>query len=440
MKRIFALILFMLLLSVSSLATVFQFTGFEDGSGNDGGTLSGTGSIQSTTKRTGSYALRINPTTTGTGYYTLDTHGTTGKPIAPLNTNTVYTRFYFRIATAPASAEEEMVDIQDTVANIKIGVTLTSGRVLKLYRSTNGTSLTTLLNTGSTVLSTNTWYRIEVKMTGATTATCLAALKIDGTAEFTSSSWDDSANQQIGAIDLGKVIDINGKSVDFYYDDFISNDSGYPGAGQSVIIAVNGADGNYANFTAVGQSSKWDCVDEVPTNSDTDYVQTSNTQGQKYSTSNVSYSTAGIGASDTINCVKMGAIVKRDNASFAGSLRVFLRSGSTDGAATSAFSTGSAYEYIASLASTDPATGSAWTVSAISSVQPVVEERSTTRKSRITTMFLFVDYTTAPAGPTNSQRSAGFFMIGVLSIESDHDEAPAWRSRYLQTVKEKLNA
>src|SRR5688500_3220945 len=86
---------------------LLRVCGFESGASGEIQTLGGTSSIQTTVKRTGSYALRCNPTTTATGYINI------GKPTAAgIQGNyanlTLYTGFAFRAATLPAANSEEI--------------------------------------------------------------------------------------------------------------------------------------------------------------------------------------------------------------------------------------------------------------------------------------------------------------------------------------------
>src|SRR3990172_9411218 len=89
--------------------TVHNIVGFEAGAAIETNGLNGTCSIQTTIKRTGAYALRVNPVTTATGYCDLRRHDAGFQ--ASINTATEYYRFYFYIATLPASNNEEFAVI-----------------------------------------------------------------------------------------------------------------------------------------------------------------------------------------------------------------------------------------------------------------------------------------------------------------------------------------
>lgn len=137
---------------------VVYFTGFEAGSTEPFYGAGGTYSIQTSIKKTGSYALKVNPTTTGTGY--ILTFGLTAAGIFPNNAPvTSYTKFDFYYVTKAASNDEQIFLVKDYSSGLlKLEVRLTSTGVLKVYDKD-----ASLVATGTTVLDANTWYRIEVK-------------------------------------------------------------------------------------------------------------------------------------------------------------------------------------------------------------------------------------------------------------------------------------
>src|SRR5262245_26017710 len=89
--------------------------GFETGDSSESDSTAGTFSIQGTTTRGAwsAYALRTNPTNTGTGSLRLRTRSTTGN-FTNMNVATLYTSFYIRIDTLPAASDEEFFVVLDT--------------------------------------------------------------------------------------------------------------------------------------------------------------------------------------------------------------------------------------------------------------------------------------------------------------------------------------
>lgn len=373
---------------------ILNITGFELGPSTflDGG-QSGTCAIQSTTKRTGGYALQCNPTTSATGRMTILTHSATTGALANLTNNTDrYLRFYFNFATAPASSNEQIAVILDaTVTTASLEIRLNSDGTLSAY------SGTTLLATGATVLSSGTWYRIEIKrLLGTTNAAW--ELKINGTSEI---SGTFSPGRSTGNdVRLGKNTDRNSQTIDFFYDDVVLSDSAYPGAGQCSMVVPNAA-GNYQTATRGGADSgnNWDQVNELPPNDDTDYLITDNTIDNAETEALQSAATAGV--SDTILGVKAFAVIKRDGGSN-GAVRLRVRSGSTDSDTSADVAADATYRQVARLLATDPNTSAAWTTGGIDGAEVGIVERSSANKTRMTVCGLMVDWAEPPAGPSGS--------------------------------------
>src|SRR3990167_877765 len=108
-------------------------------------------SIQSTIKRTGNYALRNNPTTTGTSYVDIQKAVPSNQAI---DLATCYYRFYFRPEVLPAANSEEFASILASSA-YKLALRIKSTGVIQAYDTT---ATTQLGSDGTTVLSTGTWY------------------------------------------------------------------------------------------------------------------------------------------------------------------------------------------------------------------------------------------------------------------------------------------
>lgn len=201
-----------------ALATI-AFTGFEAGDANEN-TITGTGEYNSSVKRTGAYSFRSNPTTTDSGYASIQTNDASGA-LANYSVATVYYRFYFRVATLPGTNPEVFVAARSASdkGTLKIN---SSGNILL------DDSTITTLDTSSIALSTDTWYRIEwivntgtsvsseVKIYDSDDATLLETLS--GTGHFGTGN-----NTQLR---VGKASNTNGETVDFYYDDVFVNPTG----------------------------------------------------------------------------------------------------------------------------------------------------------------------------------------------------------------------
>ena len=189
---------------------------------------------------------------------------------------------------------------------------------------------------------------------------------------------------------LGKTVDQNSQSCEFYYDDAHWNDAAYPGAGQVDLIKPN-ANGTYQTFTQnpVGPQH-WECCDLVPPN------------GSEYLTSTLvagDAETENLGAITSlgqINCVQAFLIGERSLGVADGSIKVRVRSATTNSDSDAVASTTTTTIY-ARLYETDPATGAAWLEAAVNALQTGGVEAGA---SNTTNMFLtgaIVDHGPAPA-------------------------------------------
>src|SRR3990167_4665140 len=103
-----------------------NLVGFESGivtANIETGFTTGTASIQSSIKRSGNYALRANPTTTGTGY--ADIRDQSVDFNKELDIATAYYRFWFRPETIPAANSEEFAAVLTATA-YKMSLRITS--------------------------------------------------------------------------------------------------------------------------------------------------------------------------------------------------------------------------------------------------------------------------------------------------------------------------
>lgn len=369
------------------MATI-NFGGIESGDLSEFSASNGTVSVDSSTVRTGGYSLKCNPTGTGTGRVNIQALSAAGASTGA-SVVTSYIRFYFRAATLPATNDEYIVVVRESGGN-KFFVSIASDGKLAAYDST-----ATLLATGTTVLSTGVWYRIEIKCgTGASAAW---EVKIDGTSEISGTGNLSTSNGN--HIRLGKAANRNGNSVEFYYDDWIWSDSAYPGVGECQMMQPDG-NGNYTAWTGT-----YTDVDEVTHDSDTTYISTS-TNGAAETVTLESAASAGI--TGTPNSVKSWAMV-RDASGIAGTaFQVRLRSGSTDND-TNSTTPGSTYELRAKIYDTDPADAGAWTLADLDSLEVGVEANAVTAH-RCTQLCVMVDYTpSVGAAAMNGPFDGGLF-------------------------------
>lgn len=381
--------------------------GFEVGT-DDLISLNGTSSIQTSTKRTGEYALRVNPAALASGDAKIGTlMAATGLYPTASGTGLLdcYVRFYFRYATKPTTTASVMAGL----AQRDQGAT---ALCFRLNLNTAGTisavnAVGTVMATGSTALSQDTWYRIEFYVQYGDSDAW--EVQINGTTEISGTGADLAAGTEDNAIALGRVVlgrpDIGIDAVDFFYDDLAVSDSAFIGAGQSVRLDAN-ADGTYTAFTAGAGAGDYTALDEYASQSgndgDTSYS-THSTNNGKESVNLVSTSTAGI--SGTINGVK-AIVVARDEAQTL-SFNIGIRSNSTD-RFTTATDGGATYAGRGKFEAVNAGNGNAaWTTGDIDGAEVIIQhQQAQSRALRVTAMAMMVDFT--PAGAISGTAAMAF--------------------------------
>lgn len=233
-------------------------------------------------------------------------------------------------------------------------LTIDANGKLRLY---NGTNAGTLLATGTTTISTSTWFYIELKATIGNSGSY--EVKVNGVSEFSSGSAD---TQNGGTATMDKVR-FTGSAV--YLDDiYICNTSGstnndFLGDCRIDTLYPSGA-GNYTQFTP-STGSNYTCVDETTPNT-TDYISDA-TSGDRDS-----YAFANLTAlvSQTVFGVQVSAYAQKSD-SGARSLGTMARLTSTDSDGASV-ALATSYAYISQVYETDPASA-AWTEANVNSAE-----------------------------------------------------------------------
>jgi hypothetical protein len=237
------------------------------------GLADGTLDIQGTTKRSGNYALRaLQGGTAGKNW------AQTGHRWLRGTANTIFGRAYFRAqqfpGTFPATFYAMSTGNSSASGGGVISVRLISGPKLQLVNSITGSTAD-----GSTTLSTNTWYRIEVKCVVEDIGGS-AELMLDGNLEASISNEDTYDGTTYARLRLG-VQTTGISNYEMYFDDVAMGDAtgtdftGYPGEGRIFAAKPNGQ--TSAGWTIAGSSpaaTNWEGVDETPTaqpNDGTDY-------------------------------------------------------------------------------------------------------------------------------------------------------------------------
>lgn len=370
-----------------------RICGFEQGNltaGTPEYGVSGTMSIVTSPVNQSDYALRVNPTGTNAGSSTVFPINSSGAPSGTVAVGTLgYYKVDFRYATKPSANDEPIITILNTSAGLKCEVRINSAGVLALY---NGSLGTTLLATGSTALSADTWYRIELKVgteTSTNSSDAVYEVRINGATELSGSNGDFTSVSS-GTITLGKRSNRNGNTVDFFYDNVVIDDATWPGESYIKALLPDGA-GNYSGAT----SGTWQDVDERPPDDDTTYLSfTSNTS--KHSVSLTSCATAGI--SGTIVCAQT-VCRGRDTGSVTLNHVGFIRSGGTDTNCGTGVNLGTGWSSFGfKLFVTDPSDNAAWTTTKLDALEVgCYLSASNATAQRVTSLMVMVEYVPSSA-------------------------------------------
>lgn len=363
-------------------------------------TNSGTISISSTTVRSGTYSWRANPSAS-TGFYR--------KQISGSNQNTGgYLRAYVYIASLPGTTIQ-LLRFSSTANAHLASLRLTSTGTLTLNNAAN-----TQVGSASSALSTNTWYRLELKC-DATAATGTIEGKIDG---VSFASGNNSSRGSWARI-LWGVITPNA-TCDIFFDDVALNDSqgsnqtSYPGSGKLIRLKPDASgDSNQWLKTdgSAGSSTNYQLVDEVTPNDATDYVQSTTLNDIDFYNCEAS----GINSYDTVNVVTIHTRITNDvaDATIAAKVQVEKTSGGTvaQGSAiipnTTTWTTdGATATFLPTLVTYADPDASAWTSSTLDSMQIGVKITTDgTNKILASTVWTYFDYT--PGTPSTRR----VFMI-----------------------------
>jgi len=373
------------------------------------------GMVQSGTKRSGDYAYYVDcANQMGAGgtavWFRLGQIGADGTH-SDFAAATTYVRFYVRFASLTNSGDEDIICFR-AGGSVKASFALTSGGLLRYYTGARGT----LVATGSTALSVDTWYLVECRV--GTGAGAVYDLKLDGATELSGTATVSSTGT--AHVQFGTSRSSNYYAA--YYDDILVDDAAWPGPGACKRLAAN-ASGSYAQWSTDdgygGTATDWQCVDETPVGTSPDDLIYTGTTGNAH--------TFGVQDVDGLifgppNATKVTAFVRSDTGGTAG-CRVRLRSGSTDSDTTGATWPTGAGVLVCNLRTGDPATGSAWTPGGLNAAQVgVYSVTGNTNTVRCSAIYLMVDYPEGAPGTPTGLTAAAQSTGGILLSWSN----PTW--------------
>lgn len=354
MKR-YIILLFATLISLTGLlgfsgfvqkadAAYLNITGFETGDTLELNNVSGTYSIQSTTKRTGGYALRTNPTGNNTAVVAIYGLSSAGQA-TNLDKSTIYVTAYIKVAahTMTAGRYERIVGFRDSSGNLKAE--------LWISQQSWGTIFHNPYGGGSSQFVTYGWQRLDFEVGTGTNA--YINIKLDGVTIANANTNLGTGNHAY--LEIGRLTGNYSDSWDIYWDDIAISDSAVPGAGKVNILKPNAAGGNQSF------GGSYTSIDDVPHDGDTTILYA----GGGQSDWNLEDSSTG-GVAGNIGAVKAVAILKAPSTD--ANFKVYQVNGVyytyTDAATHNWFAPYKLYAYVRS---THPS-GSTWTTSNLDSL------------------------------------------------------------------------
>jgi hypothetical protein len=247
-----------------------------------GSTLQGTSSYNTSTFRTGAAAVRCNPASGASGYLSI-------------SGNVSYQHFAIRVATLPSVDRVMAGQIQAGQIHAK----LTSSGAIAVYLNT------TLVGTSTTTLSTGTWYWIGLRYV---TGTSVVFLQIEGIDEVTGTATVTGTTRDLG------FPGTEASAVDAYIDDIIGDDTGFISNGK-VDLALPISDNTVTGVTDNNgvTTNIFDCVNNTPPAGVASANEAANPKAGMHFPASVTcnylanletYTTLGIGASDTVLAVQ----------------------------------------------------------------------------------------------------------------------------------------
>lgn len=359
--------------------------GFETGDLTEANySTGGAVSVQSSIKRTGAYALRMNPTASAPGVH-FKKHSATGVMGTNFGLTTAYVTLYFRYATIDGGGLSRIGRMIDSSGNIVAYFAVSAGGAITMVGTTTSATIATI--------STGVWYQLDA--TFVSNGTCSASID-EGTPQTCT-----GGNFNSDELCLGN--DLTNRTDDCYWDDLAISDSGIPGAGQVNILKPN-ATGSYTAWA----SGSYADVDEVPHDSDTTYARYTTGGWPKFSVNLDSAATGGI--SGSIKTVKSVAIVRDEGG--ASNLAIGLRySGNTD-YTSGAVGPGTTYVAWAKMHATAPG-GGAWSAAVLDALECEMLA-SDNVPVRCTAIYAMVWCTGVPASQTGPLVGGKLINGGIL--------------------------
>lgn len=266
--------------------------------------------------------------------------------------------------TALPNAADLFMGVEDA-ATFQTGLTVSATGALQFCRGTAATLIGSASSAGLIVAG--VWNYIEMQVTiNNTTGT--GQCWVNGVSVINSSGLNNrnSANAFANQVAIGEFNN-NGTAVPILFDDLYCLDTSGStlnsvlGDRRIITIMPSGV-GSFSNFTPVGSTPNWTCVDEIPADDDTTYVADGTTGDRD------SYTYESVTLQGNPDAVIPWGRVRKDDAG-SRSIELTLRNSGND-AFSSALSVPSSYQYLNGGAFTlNPNGNIAWDQNGINSTE-----------------------------------------------------------------------
>lgn len=388
-------------------------------------TVSNAPTINTTTKRSGNAAMRVQ-NTTATTRYAQQQFATNAI------TSDIFIRVYVYIASAP-SVQTTIIQPRNASGNAP-EIRLNTDRTLELWDTVSSVQL----GSASSALSLNTWHRIEIHLLQGTGGSfCNSAVAYLDGIQFASGT---PVTTPAAAYILRMGV-ITSATVDIYFDDIAINDetgtnqNGLPGDGKVGHLLPNGS-GDNAMGARGGADSGTDYgqIDEVTPNDATDYY-ILDVNNDIFDVALQPSSTLSIASTDYIALVQVGARHVPATAAIT-SYKARLKSQSNgtlnEGTTTTHNDTtwrtnGDALPRNYTLTSyADPQNGLTWTTSRLDDAQAGIQVVDADPDLWVSTLWALVEWRTPPTSTialdaVSSGRSGGANSVTFAHTTSGSD-------------------
>lgn len=330
--------------------SLVRMEGFEESTTVADMISSGSGTIQSSTVRTGSQALQINNATPVWSLPAAQEHATVGIGCGFLRSG--------------ANAEFRFSSDTNATSHVTVTVRTADGSIDVRRGTSSGTLLGSALSAGT--IPASAWVHLGIEVTLADSGGAVTIWK-DGASIYTFSG--DTKNA--GTKTVFDTVSINAGNSCFIDDLFIYNGdatapNSFPGDKKIITLMPNG-DGATTQFSLSTGSSHYQLVDEKPRNT-TDYVfDTVTGHIDLFDFENLP------AGSQNVSAIQIELYANKSDAGATMKFARVVRSGGTNYFGND-ITLGTSFVYLTDNAqklvlATDPATSAAWMTSAVDSVQ-----------------------------------------------------------------------